>query len=86
MSAVFTVDFINEQITALKALLAANTQARIAAQGTQSYTLETGQTRQSVMKAQLASLADERAKLLSELSDWERLLCGGGAVRGVPGW
>jgi hypothetical protein len=85
MSGVFTVDFINEQIASLKALLAANTVARTAAQSTQSYTLETGQTRQSVMKAQLATLATERAQLLNELSEWERKLCPR-AVRGVPGW
>lgn len=86
MSAVFTAEFINQQIADLKALLAANTAARIAAQGTQSYTLETGQTRQSVMKAQLATLATERNRLLGELQDWESLLCGTRVMRGVPGW
>ena len=86
MSAVFTVDFINEQIASLKAMLAANAVARIAAQGTQSYTLETGQTRQSVMKARLAELAGERKLLLGELQDWESLLCGTRVMRGVPGW
>lgn len=86
MSAVFTREFIEEQIANLKALLAKNTAARITAQGTQSYSIDTGQTRHSVMKAQLATLANERSLILSELSDWERLLCGRGSVRGVPGW
>ena len=86
MSAVFTVEFINEQIASLKAMLAANAQARIEAQGVQSYTLDSGQTRQSVMTAQLATLADERARLLNELSEWERMICRSGSVRGVPGW
>jgi hypothetical protein len=86
MSAVFTVEFINAQIATLKQLLEANAAARISAQGTQSYTLETGQTRQSVMKAQLASLADERSRLLYELGEWDRMLCGSGALHGVPGF
>lgn len=86
MSAVFTVEFINEQIVNLKALLAANVTARAAAQSTQSYTLETGQTRQSVMKAQLATLANERAQILNELSEWEGRLCRNRTLHGVPGW
>lgn len=86
MSAVFTVAFINEQIANLKTLLAANVAASAAAQGTQSYSIETGQTRQSVMKAQLVNLTQQRQAILNELEIWEGLLCGTGVLRGTAAW
>ena len=66
--------------------LAANSSARVKALAAQSYTLETGQTRQSVTKAALAQLDAQRAQILNELSEWERKLCRSGVLRGVPGW
>jgi len=86
MSAVFTAEFINEQIVSLKAQLVANATARAKAQESQSYSLDTGQTRISAFRAQLATLGNERASILNELRYWENQLCGTGTIVGRPGW
>lgn len=86
MSAVFTAEFINEQIANLKTQLAANIAASASTQGAQSYSLETGQTRQSVTRAPLVNLLQQRQAILNELEIWEGLLCGTGVLRGTPAW
>ncbi len=46
--------------------------------GVQQYSLDTGQTRQTVTKANITSLATTRQSLLNELSTLEARVCGAG--------
>ena len=53
----------------------------------QNYQLDTGQTRQMVTRASLATLRDTRAELLNEIAVLEvRLGCGSGSTHVVPGF
>lgn len=49
----------------------------------QSYSLDTGQTRQTVTKQNITSLRDTRSSLLNELATLEARVCGAG-VHFVP--
>lgn len=81
-----TSEYLLEQITKVKALIAAYDSAILAlATGSQSYQLDTGQTRQMVVKANLASLRDTRSELFNELSTLDARLCGG-VTRVIPSW
>jgi hypothetical protein len=81
-------DVLLEQVTAIKAQLAAYNAAILAltTTGIQSYQLDTGQTRQLVTKANLAAMQKDRSSLLNELTTLEARLCGTGAVHVVPSW
>jgi hypothetical protein len=52
----------------------------------QSYQLDTGQTRQLVTRANLATLRDTRDALLSDIDVLESRLCRTGTIRMVPGF
>lgn len=84
MSCIWTRAEIEEQIASLKLQLAENTAATAAARKTQTYSLDTSQSRQSVTRTSLNQLRKERTAILSELSTWQSYLCNSTHVR--PGW
>jgi hypothetical protein len=76
-----------ERIAKTKALITAHEDAILAlSTGAQSYTLNTGQTQQTVLKANVASLRDTLKWLESRLADLQADDCGGGATHVVPGF
>lgn len=78
--------WLDARIEATKKLVVAYEDAILAlAGGAQQYSLDTGQTRQSVTKANLSSLRDMLNSLENRLATLEARRCGAG-VRGVPGW
>lgn len=83
-----TDTFWSDQLAAAKQLAIAYNAAilALAVTGVQSYQLDTGQTRQLVTKANLASLRTVRDGLLNEVATLEARLCGAGVTRVVPGW
>jgi len=86
MSCPFTTAEIEEQITSLKALLAENAASMSAALKSQQYSLDTGQTRQSVMRQQLSQIRNNRTAILQELQYWQGLLDGTASTHMVPGF
>jgi hypothetical protein len=54
--------------------------------GAQSYTLNTGQTQQTVTKANLASLVAFRRDLMGEIAQLEASCTGGSSIRVIPGF
>lgn len=79
--------FIEEQIADTKALIRAYGAALLAFANTntQSYQIDTGQTRQLVTRAQLGSLQLTRSRLMGELATLEaRAGCGKFNVK--PAW
>jgi hypothetical protein len=85
MSAI-DADYLAAQIANVKATIVAYDTAILAlATGAQNYQLDTGQTRQMVTKANLASLRDTRSELFNELATLDARLCGG-VVRVIPSW
>jgi hypothetical protein len=78
--------WIQERITATRTLIVAYEDAILAiSTGSQSYSLDTGQTRQVVTKAMLGSLQLTLARLEARLSTYEqRLGCARLNVR--PAW
>lgn len=91
----FTKEEIEAQIAALKTQLTEVTAAISAAMQNYQYSLDTGQTRQSVMKQQLSQLQNQRKAILDEIEYWNSMLCelngGAGGARGaslriVPSW
>lgn len=80
--------YIVEKITATKAQIDAYEAAVLAlgtAGGIQSYTLDTGQTRQVVTRADLSSLNTMIDRLYNRLAVLQARLNGGGLI-GRPGW
>jgi len=79
--------FWEEQLAAAKAAVAAYNAAilALATNAIQSYTLETGQTRQVVTKANLTELRNVRSALLNEVASLEARLCGAG-THVIPGF
>lgn len=83
----YTPAEMRENIETLKALIAAYTAAILAlATGAQSYSLDTGQTRQTVQRSQLSTLRETRASLQNELRMAQRELCGGGTIIARPAY
>jgi len=91
----FTKEEIEAQIATLKTQLGEVSTAISAAMKNQQYSLDTGQTRQSVMKQQLAQLKNQRKAIIDEIDYWQSLLCetngeAGGArgssTRIIPAW
>jgi len=71
--------FWTDRLAAAKAMVAAYDAAILAlVSGAQSYQLDTGQTRQLVSKANLASLRSARDGLLNEVATLEARTCGRG--------
>jgi hypothetical protein len=78
--------WLEERVTKTKALIVAYEDAMIAlAGGAQSYTLDTGQTRQTVTKADVGSMRLMLDALESRLAWLEMRLCGA-SIRVTPGW
>ena len=87
MTSVWTQAEIEAQITALKAeLLAVNAAILAIVNGSQSYTLDTGQSRQTVTKANLTELRKLREELRSQLQEWQDMLTGTASYVARPGW
>lgn len=80
-------DFIRSRIDATKAQIIAYEDATAAlASGVQSYTLDTGQTRQTVTKLDLRGLQLTLDQLYNRCATLEARLTGGGTVTVRPGW
>lgn len=79
-------DFFREQVEAIKAKIVAynSAAAGLATGAIQSYELDTGQTRQKVTKANIATLENAVASLMNQLATLEARLCGSGVTRVVP--
>jgi hypothetical protein len=54
--------------------------------GAQSYSLDTGQTRQVVTKANLTEMRNMSRILESDISTLQQRLCGSGRFQVRPGW
>ncbi len=81
-------DLLESQVAPLKAklveMIAAST--GLATGAIQSYELETGQTRQKVTKANIATLESAISSLMNTLTTLEARLRGCGVSRYVPSW
>lgn len=77
-----------DRIEKTKALIIAWEDAELAlsAGGVQSYTLDTGQTRQTVTKADLGTIRNTIDGLLNRLVTLEARLGNGGVVNVRPAW
>lgn len=83
---VITREWLEARVTATKAMIIAYENAILAlAGGSQSYSLDTGQTRQTVTKADLGSLRLQLNELENRLSVLDARLCGAG-TNVVPGF
>jgi hypothetical protein len=79
--------WLAERIAAKKALILKYEAALdTLSSGAQSYSLDTGQTRQVVTKANLSELRNMLAKLESDLSTLQQRLSGCGRFQVRPGW
>jgi hypothetical protein len=86
MTSALDTAWLDERITKTKALIVAYEDAIAAlSTGAQTYTLDTGQTRQSVTRAQLGSLRETLAELEVRLSGLDARLNGAGAYA-RPNW
>lgn len=82
-------DFLAERITRTKLLITAYEDAILAlssAGAIESYTLDTGQDRQTVTRANLKSLNATLDSLLNRLSTLCARQTGSGVLIGRPGW
>ena len=81
-------EFLQARITATKAQITAYEDAvtAIVTNGAQSYTLDTGQTRQVVTKLNIASIQSGLDSLYNRLATLEARLNGSGVTHGRPGW
>ena len=83
---VITREWLEARVTATKALILVYEDAMLAlAGGAQSYSLDTGQTRQVVTKADLGSLRLQLNELENRLAVLDARLCGAG-TNIVPGF
>lgn len=79
MASSISTDWLEERITKTKALIEAYEDAILAlSSGAQSYTLDTGQTRQTVTKAQLSQLSTTLDRLEGRLQRLIDMRCGAG--------
>lgn len=80
--------FIKDRITAIKLQIVAYEDAILAlgVGGIQSYTLDTGQTRQTVTKFDIVELQKTLDMLLNRLVIYETRLTGNGVMIGGPAW
>ncbi len=75
------IEKTKEMIVALEAAILALTSSNI-----QSFTLDTGQTREVVQKRDISRLEMTLEELYSRLSNLEERLTGCGVFNVVPGW
>lgn len=82
------VAWIQERIDATKALILLYEEAitALSSGGIYSYTLDTGQTKQTVTKQQLSMLVSTLDSLENRLQYWQHRLCGGASVYVKPAW
>jgi CBS domain containing-hemolysin-like protein len=82
MATVFTTTFIQSRITALQAQIVAYETAMtsLSSSAVKSYTLNTGQTTQTVTKRDLSRLQTELDWLIGRLQYWDTLLNNDGVV------
>lgn len=79
--------FLQARIDATKAQIVAYEGAATAlAAGVQSYTFDSGQTRQTVTKLDLSSIQRTIDGLYNRCATLEARLNGTGTLQGVPGW
>ena len=79
--------FIQDRITATKAQIVAYENAATAlAAGVQSYTLDTGQSRQTVTKLDISALQKTIDSLYNRCATLEARLNGSGTVTTRPAW
>jgi hypothetical protein len=84
--AVIDREWLEARVTATKAAIIATEEAILQlSSGAQSYTLDTGQTRQVVSKADIASLRLQLNELENRLAVLDARLCGAG-VNVTPGF
>ena len=87
MASVITTVWLQERITAKQTAIVAYEAAILAlATGAQSYTLDTGQTRQTVTKANLTEMRKTLKELESDLEKLDRRLNGATPNYARPGW
>lgn len=86
MASPFTQTEIQAEITILKAQLVEVNTAISKTLEAQQYMLDTGQTRQSVQRAQLSQLRRQRESILAEIQRWQDQLSGGGGTYACPAW
>lgn len=81
-------DYLKQKIETLKAIIDAYDSAIIAlvGGGVQSYTLDTGQTRQTVTKMDILSLQSKRSSLYNELVTLDARINGGNVGVARPAW
>jgi hypothetical protein len=77
----------HDRIATVQALIAAYDTAlnALIVRGAFSYSLDTGQSRQTVTKHNIVSMQNARSSLLNELATLEARVCGAG-VHVVPSW
>lgn len=80
--------FLNERIVATKNQIAAleNAALSLSSGVITSYTLDTGQSRQVVMKSNISLINKTIDSLYNRLATLEARLNGSGTVVGVPAW
>lgn len=79
---------IDAEIASLKAQLAENTAALAKARTAQQQSMDTGQTRVSVMRQQITQLQGDRRSILEQIDHWCALksTATSGAHNARPGW
>lgn len=80
--------FIQDRITAIKAMIVAYEDAVMAlvTGGVQSYTLDTGQSKQTVTKQDVTNLQEAIDGLMNQLAVYQARLTGNGTLIGRPSW
>ena len=88
MTDAFTTAEIAARIAALKVQLLATDNAITAVLSGQHYSLDTGQSRQTVTRANLTELRNLRAELYTQITEWTALYDGGtdGMQHVIPGF
>lgn len=86
-SCCFDREWIEARIAATKTAIVAYEEAIIAlSSGAQMYSLDTGQTKQTVMKSQLTQIRTMLSELEDRLQYYQNKLCGRGTTRVIPGF
>lgn len=84
---VWTQTEILDNIAALKVELSALAVSLAKTRDVQQYSLDTGQSRQMVMRQQVSQLEKSRIRILSEIDYWKQMLPGCADARNMrPGW
>lgn len=81
-TSVFTESFISDRMTAIQAMIVAYETAitSLSSGTTKSYTINTGQTTETVTKKDLVRLQQGLDELIGRLQYWDHLLCNTGTI------